>query len=164
MGEQEEFHDPATIGGSVQQFPVRTMAAARIPFHRVRCETDYFATDRLYFESGQGVLMIHSCIAPTTHTLAMTQLADLNRAITTSSHPPTANDLGLSAASVVSDSAIATLPAAAVLTRLCGEGPPIWPYVHGHFQVATDEMIVELHTDALRELGHRLGLRQSWGM
>ena len=51
------------------------------------------------------------------------------------------------------------LPAAAKLTRLCCEGPQGFPYVHGHFDLAGVEHMVELHSATLTALGQLLHVR-----
>jgi hypothetical protein len=79
----------------------------------------------------------------------------------------TADQLDLAGAKLLSGGGHATLPADAVLVRLCWNGPPECPYIHGHFapeHSRDDSLVVDLHTDALRELSHRLHLRQDWGL
>ncbi len=109
--------------------------------------------------------MGHVSMPKTTHTVELTQLADLNSRLSEQRPEITAGGLRLSG-----------VPKAALLTRLCWDGPPDFPYVHAHFTLADDDntgsakkpaqpndWIVDLHTAALQELSHRLGARQQWG-
>lgn len=105
----------------------------------------------------------------TTHTVEMDQLAALNLALRTpvQGRSVTAADLGLGGAPfLVAPAGAPTLAADAVLDHLCFEGAPQFPYIHAHFRsgssgAATD--IVDLHTQALRELTRLLHLRGTWG-
>ena len=59
-----------------------------------------------------------------------------------------------------------TLPPDAVLQYLEAEGPPSYPYIHGHFtRPGTEDTVrVELHTAHLRAISHQLSLRShTWG-
>ena len=102
----------------------------------------------------------------------MTQLADLNRALDAQRLVVTARELGLEASTLMSgpttapSSEPAMLSGPAVLSRLCAEGSPVWPYIHGHFRIASDELpgVVPMHTDTLRELSRRAGLHHGWGL
>ena len=98
----------------------------------------------------------------------MVQIDALNDRLSTPPRPePTADDLDLVGAKLLSGGHHATLPADAVLVRLCWNGPPECPYIHGHFareHSGDDSLVVDLHTDAQRELSHRLHLRQDWGL
>ena len=53
--------------------------------------------------------------------------------------------------------------ATALLVRLTYEGPPEYPYIHGHF-VAAEDCVAELHTAALQALAQHLHLKQRWGL
>jgi hypothetical protein len=99
----------------------------------------------------------------TTHTVEMGQIVDLNHRLQgTLQHVVTAADLGLEGAELLGH-ASARLPGPAVLVRLCWDGSPEFPYIHAHFS-SDDSLVVDMHTAALQELSHRLGLRQTWGV
>lgn len=103
----------------------------------------------------------------TTHTVDMTQVADLNERLSNSRSgtPVTSADLGLEGAEVTGSSH-ATLAGSAVLVRLRWDGAPEFPNIHGHFSSspgADDTLVVDLHTAALRELSHRLHAQHVWG-
>ena len=99
----------------------------------------------------ERIVMSEHHLSPTTRTLELAQIEELN------AH--------LSSARSGSQGS-AGLPAAAILVRLSGEGPPEYPYVHAHFSTpgATDALLViELHTDSLRRLSHLAGRHHRWG-
>lgn len=107
----------------------------------------------------------------TTHTVEMTQIAELNDRLMTRDPAAaiSASDLGLAGAALLSggDAERTSLPAQAVLERVCYDGPPEFPYVHAHFRPTPTEpgkLTVDLHTHALRELSHRLHLPGVWGV
>jgi hypothetical protein len=107
----------------------------------------------------------------TTHTLEMTQIAELNDhlSIRDPAQPIRAADLGVAGVTLLSggDAAVKVLPAEAILERLCYEGPPAFPYVHAHFRpapAAAGTLTIDLHTLALRELSHLLHLHEVWGV
>jgi hypothetical protein len=114
----------------------------------------------------------------TTHTVEMAQLNEINDRLGATRNAPavTAGELGLSgpagpAGSAGSaDSARSTsngLPPSAVLVRLSWDGPPEYPYIHGHFAAAVGQsatLAAELHTAALNELSHLVGLHHRWGV
>ena len=110
-------------------------------------------------------------LSPTTRTLELAQIEELNAHLSSarSTSPVTAGELGLDGAPLVAQpgsQGSAGLPAAAILVRLSGEGPPEYPYVHAHFSTpgATDALLViELHTDSLRRLSHLAGRHHRWG-
>jgi hypothetical protein len=104
-------------------------------------------------------------IARTTHTLEMSQLAELNNRLSEHGSGITAAELGLAGAKTLAGQPDDELPGSAVLVRLGLDGPPDYPYIHAHFGIADQgaTRIVDLHTAALRELGRRLGLHQQWG-
>jgi hypothetical protein len=73
-------------------------------------------------------------------------------------------------ANVHSGGSSGPLPDAAVLQRLSWDGPPKYPYIHGHFRRPGqrsagpgDELDVLLHTATLNELCRRLHVHQQWG-
>jgi len=112
--------------------------------------------------------MIVSPLPPTTHTVVMSQLADLNKHLHNHANPVTftAGELGLAGAKLLSGSAPGGLPEGAVLDQLRLEGPPEYPYIYGHFLATGSSeahLVVELHTAALRELSRRFGLQHGWG-
>ena len=110
--------------------------------------------------------MLDHPMPPTTHTVEMAQLGELNDRLTgtNGAAPVTAERLGLAADSAVS----AAVPPTAVLLRLAWDGPPEYPYVHGHFSPSAAQgptITAEMHTAALRELSHLMGLNHHrWGV
>lgn len=57
------------------------------------------------------------------------------------------------------------LPGEAVLRRVCWDGPPEFPNVHGHFATQEDgHWVVDLHTAALKTVSRWLNTRQRWGI
>jgi hypothetical protein len=110
----------------------------------------------------------HHQLSGTTHTVELEQLAELSEGL--AGRDPgeaiSASLLGLQGAELTSDGADGRLPAEAILARLSFEGPPEYPYVHGHFRRSPGDegsLTVDLHTDALRKLSHLLHLQQTWG-
>ncbi len=110
-------------------------------------------------------------LARTTHTVEMAQIEELNDHLSDRDPADTisATDLDLVGVAVLAG-AVADhngLPAQAVLESVCYDGPPEFPYIHGHFRPDPAEpgtLTVDLHTHALRELSHRLHLREVWGV
>ncbi len=111
-----------------------------------------------------------------THTVALTQLAQLNGRLGDPERPAvTAGMLGVSGRTA-EDEPIA-LPSGARLVRVFPEGSPDFPYVHGHFRVErgmpdVDEaalrsedgdLLCELTPAMLQLVSHTLGLRHDWG-
>jgi len=110
--------------------------------------------------------MTGSSLPPTTHTLEMAQIAELNECLRSrsSSTPVVAAALGMGGAPL-RPSGAAGLAEDAVLVRLSWEGSPEFPDIYGHFGPGRGGRLqVLLHTAALNELGHLLGLRQRWGV
>jgi hypothetical protein len=109
--------------------------------------------------------MGHVSLPWTTHTLELAQLAELNARLDGHGVRITASELGLEGARNLDAEMDGGLPASAVLVRLCWDGPPDYPYVHGHFALADQSQsgFVDLHTNALNELSRRLGVHQQWG-
>jgi hypothetical protein len=108
-------------------------------------------------------------LPPTTHTVEMAQLSEINERLTAARNAPvvTAEELGLSGVADSAGSPAADLPASAVLVRLAWDGPPEYPYIHGHFAAALGQnatLVAELHTAALNELSHLVGLHHRWGV
>ena len=120
-------------------------------------------------------------LARTTHTPELRQLNELNaRLETVLGTVVTARDLGISGAHVEPEPHRASalewtsppvvhdrLLPSAVLVNLTVDGPPDFPYVHGHFRVppilGKDVQSVTMHTGALVELSRRFDLRHCWG-
>jgi hypothetical protein len=92
-------------------------------------------------------------LSPTTRTVELAQLEQLNEALAAPGAPRvTAADLGLAEGP-------AGVAPGAVLVGVSFEGPPEYPYIRGSF----DGRRVDLHTPALRELSRRLHLHHTWG-
>ena len=123
----------------------------------------------------------HHHPAPTTRTVELQQVQEINRRLASPGHPDvTAAALGVAGAVTTGSpfpddpfgpdhpSAPALRPTAH-LRYLTAEGSPEFPYVLGHFSttpvVGRDraDLVVELHSAGLRRLSARLGLRQCWG-
>jgi hypothetical protein len=107
--------------------------------------------------------MLENPMPPTTHTVEMQQLTELNARLASGPRGAaiSAEDLGVAGATVTAGSGEGhSLAGSAILTRVAWDGPPEFPYIHGHF----GDAVVELHTAALRELSHRLGLHHRWGV
>ncbi len=104
-------------------------------------------------------------LAPTSHTVEMAQVAELNARL--AEHPRlTAEQLRLTGAPLRSGSR-GSLPGSAELRGLTWDGIPEFPTLHAVFAPGTasdSRLVVELHTESLHELGRRLGLRQAWGV
>ena len=110
----------------------------------------------------------HHQLSGTTHTVELEQLAELSNGLAEldPSEAISASLLGLQGAELTSDGAEGRLPAEAVLARLSFDGPPEYPYVHGHFRSRPGDegsLTVDLHTDALRRLSHLLHRQHTWG-
>lgn len=104
-------------------------------------------------------------LSPSTHTLEMAQLAELEERLG-AGPPPTAADLGLEGAPVHGRPGH-RLVAGAVLTQVVWAGAPAFPDVHAVFAEGPGgpgRLVVDLHTPALRALSSRLGLRHVWGV
>jgi hypothetical protein len=110
--------------------------------------------------------MINFSLPPTTHTLEMAQVAELNGRLShpDGSPPITADALGMGGAALHSSPA-GSLPGTAVLVRLSWQGSPEFPDIYGHFGGASGDLYEALlHTAALHQLGHHLHVRQRWGI
>ena len=95
-------------------------------------------------------------MAPTTHTVELDQVHEINAALG-SGDRVTAASLGVAA----------TVPGDAILRYLEADGPPSYPYIYGHFsrRVTEDTVRVALHTAQLRAISHQLSLRSHiWGV
>ncbi|WP_375431844.1 hypothetical protein [uncultured Friedmanniella sp.] len=103
-------------------------------------------------------------VDPTTHTVEMDQIAELNELLR--QYRPdtiTAADLDLAGAATA-PAPTSPLSATAVLVELRWDGSPAYPYIHGAFGSGTGARTVLLHTHALRELSHRLHAHHIWGV
>lgn len=111
--------------------------------------------------------MISSELPPTTHTLEMAQVAELNDHLAERgrSQPITAADLGMGGAPLHGGGPD-RLAGTAVLVRLSWQGSPEFPDIYGHFGVGRGSAapVALLHTAALNMLGRQLHLRQCWGV
>ena len=102
--------------------------------------------------------MIHTSLPRATHTVAMSQIANLNRQlIDHRATPITAAQLRLDESKVLPYGDTG-LPATAVLHRLCWDGPPEFPSIHGHFTDGTrhGSLVVDLPIKGLKEIRRRL--------
>lgn len=104
-------------------------------------------------------------LPPTTHTLEMAQVAELNERLTSHTGSPTitAAALGMGGAPL-HPRATEGLPDAAVLVRVSWQGSPEFPDVYGHFGAGPGPFQALLHTAALNQLAHHLRVRQHWGI
>jgi len=100
----------------------------------------------------------------------MAQIAEINNGLREreSAHAIRASVLGMQGVhlSPGNDDDDITLPGEAFLTGLSFDGPPEFPYVHGHFRTELSDQVsltVDLHTEALRKLSNLLGLQHIWG-
>ncbi len=110
--------------------------------------------------------MTSSSLPPTTHTLEMAQVAELNERLRTvgAANAVTAAALGMGGVSLHLRGA-AGLADDAVLVRLSWQGSPEFPDIFGHFGPGRGGRLQALlHTAALVELCHLLGVRQRWGV
>jgi hypothetical protein len=110
--------------------------------------------------------MSHLSVPATTRTVEISQLQDLNQRLQRETRQISARDLGLADVSLLSGGLRSTLPANASLNRLCWQGPPEFPYIHGHFSTAVHKdgaLLAEMHTETLKTLCMALNLRQQWG-
>lgn len=106
---------------------------------------------------------------PTTHTVEMTQIAELNEHLKLpQSAPVTAADLGLQGARMRGGrGAGGSLAGPEVVVSVSWTGSPAFPDIFANFGVKGTGQVsgrVQLHTAQLKELSHRLGLRHGWGL
>lgn len=109
-------------------------------------------------------------ISSTTHTVEMAQIAAINNRLREweGAHAINASLLGMQGVKLASGSVDDddVLSGEAVITGLSFDGPPEFPYVHGHFTTDLSghgSLTVDLHTYALRKLSHLLGFQHLWG-
>ena len=89
-------------------------------------------------------------------TTNLLQIHQTNATLATGHHRVTAGSLSVPA----------TVPGNAILRYLEAEGPPSYPYIHGHFSRpgTNDTLRVELHTAQLRAISNQLSLpSHTWG-
>ncbi len=99
-----------------------------------------------------------------THTVAMSQLTQLDQVLSGRTRPMTAAEIGAEGNGTAEDAT--PLPGSAVLLDLCWEGPPAFPYVSGHFTLdaGANRVHVLLSAAELHEISHRLGMRHVWDL
>jgi len=103
-------------------------------------------------------------LTPTTHTIEMAQVDDLNLRLQNTRSPViTAGDLGMSGESLPNGAPSRLVPQA-VLTKVSWQGNPEFPEIHGHFKGPDGAETADLHTAALQQISRRLLLRQRWGV
>lgn len=109
--------------------------------------------------------MIRSSLPKTTHTLEMAQVVELNERLADhhGSAEITAEALGMAGARLHPPGA-AGLAGGAVLVRVSWQGSPEFPDIYGHFGPGRGSSEALLHTAALNQLAHALGVRQCWGI
>ena len=109
--------------------------------------------------------MISSSVPPTTHTLEMAQVVELNERLKGRTGPTaiTAAAIAMTGARLHPASE-ATLAGDAVLVRVSWQGSPEFPDVYGHFGPGRGPDQALLHTAALDQLARLLGVRQRWGI
>jgi hypothetical protein len=108
--------------------------------------------------------VIHRC-PPTTHTIEMAQIKEINA------------KLGQASGVVMMASELplerqpgerpVPLSPSSELKRLSWKGSPSFPDIFGHFTTPSGKESrrgVLLHTAALKEISHRLGLHHAWGV
>jgi hypothetical protein len=102
---------------------------------------------------------------PTTHTVEMSQIAELNLRLKAPQAPRvSAAELGLIGPGA---GAAHGLTGADVVVRLSWDGSPTFPDIYAHFGTAGSDAAgrpVRLHTAQLRELSSRFGLHHRWGV
>jgi hypothetical protein len=107
-------------------------------------------------------------IDPTTHTIEMGQIAEINQRLQEPGRPAlTAADLDLSDVPLHGARAAGSLSGQARLVAVDWSGAPTFPNIYGEFAAAGSDRAdqrVLLHTEHLRELSRRLGLRHRWGL
>ena len=107
-----------------------------------------------------------SRVTSTTHTVDMSQIDELNQLLVSPPDglPVTAADLGLDGAEARGRQH-PTLAGSAQLLRVRWDGAPEFPDIHGCFSgsSSSSDLVVDLHTDALRKLSKQLHARHAWG-
>lgn len=113
----------------------------------------------------QEVVPMHHQPSVATHTVELLQLHEINDRLARNGRVFTAAELGATRGEAAYGQEQLLLPPTAVLTGLSWDGPPLFPYIHAHFVLdgRGEPMLVEMHSAALREISHLLGLRHVWG-
>jgi len=116
----------------------------------------------------------HHQIAPTTHTVELAQLVEINERLAAGEGRPAITWADLPPDPASTSPAAGSPAPEAVLVRLSADGSPEFPYIQGHFalpgvggtgsQPGPTAQVVGLHTAALQAVSHRLGLRHRWGV
>ena len=108
--------------------------------------------------------MARHTVPQSTHTVELTQLAELNEVLGADPRPVvSASDLGLAGATT-RPQVQGGLAGSAVLLRLTWDGPPEFPYIYGSFSSGSSgTYVVDLHTAHLKQLCGLLSLHQKWG-
>lgn len=108
---------------------------------------------------------MHHRLSLSTHTVELAQLRAINEHLSEVPRSLRAADIGMEGRDALDGPDVIALPAAARLADLVWDGPPQFPYIHAHFLIdgRRDPVLVELHSQTLRELSHRLGLHHVWG-
>lgn len=108
---------------------------------------------------------MHHQLSSATHTIELSQLAEINSRLPEQRRFPTAGDLGIGAEMQERHATGDQVSESAILIGLIWEGPPQFPYIRGLFHVEAhhDPRPVDLHTESLRRLSLLLGLRHTWG-
>jgi hypothetical protein len=108
---------------------------------------------------------VHHPLDPTTHTVEMSQIAELNlRLKAPQARKVSAAELGLIGGGAGSANG---LSGADVVLRVSWDGSPAFPDIYAHFATAGGDARgtpVRLHTEQLRELSRRFGLHHRWGV
>ncbi|MFZ0159433.1 MAG: hypothetical protein WAL50_10435 [Kineosporiaceae bacterium] len=175
--ENERGRLPAVAAASPASLPSAEAQASQSPSGPPRRPPTDSVIHRV--ESESAAVPSHH-LSATTHTVELSQLAEINERLAAQSGSSriTAGALGLSSATTAAGRQDLPVPPAAVLTRLCADGPPEYPYIHGHFalpNVADDPgaahaagtvlagPVVAMHSPALIAISRALGLRHQWG-
>src|SRR3954470_18301836 len=95
-------------------------------------------------------------LSPTTHTLDMAQVAEINEHLADpGTRRVTAGELGLDPRLVAPDGTV---------VHAWIQGSPEFPYIFADVAAASSVTHVPLHTPALLRLSHLLGLHHRWGV
>ena len=115
--------------------------------------------------------MAHHPIDPTTHTIEMGQAAEINQRLQDREQPALrAADLDLAGAQLYDAHGARTVRELSGRARLAAvvlTGAPTFPNIYAEFAAEGSDRAdqrVLLHTDQLRALSRRLGLRHRWGL
>ncbi|GAA3609349.1 hypothetical protein [Microlunatus ginsengisoli] len=111
--------------------------------------------------------MSHHPLDPTSHTIEMQQIDELNAALA-AKHAPTVTtaDLGLTGAPLPGSGG-QSLSGHEVVVKVSWRGTPDFPDIYGEFGAAGSTQAsthLLLHTAQLRELSHLLHQTHHWGL